>query len=184
MKQTLLLTLIIAFLMTSCSKQSGAKAQNGSKTLVTYFSATGNTRTVAQRLAKVTGGELWEIAPAQTYTSADLDWRDKSSRSSVEMNDPSARPELKSTYADIARFDTVYIGFPIWWYVAPRIINSFIDAHDLKGKVLIPFATSGSSPIGPCVDELRKSYPTLNFNDGRLLNRASEQNIREWVNGK
>ena len=184
MKQFLLVTLLTTIMLTSCSKPQAVRAQTTSQTLVTYFSATGTTKAVAQRLAQVADADLWEIAPAQAYTSADLDWRDKSSRSSLEMNDDTARPTLKSTKADIARYDTIYIGFPIWWYVAPRIINSFIEAHDLAGKVLIPFATSGGSPIGPCVDALRKSYPGLQWHDGRLLNRASEQALRQWVKGQ
>ena len=183
MKQSLLFTLLTVILMTPYSKHQTARAQTSTRTLVTYFSASGTTRTVAQRLAKVAGADLWEIAPAQAYTSADLDWRDKTSRSTVEMNDPAARPALKST-ADVAPYDTIYIGFPIWWYLAPRIINSFVEAHDLQGRVLIPFATSGSSPIGPCVDTLRQAYPTLQWHDGRLLNRASEQTLRAWVEGK
>ena len=153
------------------------------KTLVTYFSATGTTRSVAQKIAKATCGDLWEIAPKVAYTSADLDWTDKQSRSSVEMSDPTARPALAAVNEHIADYDTLFIGYPIWWYVAPRIINTFVEAHDLKGKVLIPFATSGSSAIGPTVAALRKAYPSLNWQDGRLLNGATEASVKAWVKG-
>ena len=154
-----------------------------SKTLVTYFSATGTTRSVAQQIAKAAGADLWEIVPKEAYTSADLDWTDKQSRSSIEMNDPSARPALAAVNEHIADYDTLFIGYPIWWYVAPRIINTFVEVHDLEGKVLIPFATSGSSAIGPTVKALRESYPYLNWQAGRLLNHASEAQIKAWVSG-
>lgn len=143
---------------------------NKSKILVVYFSATGNTKAVAQKIAKSTGGELFEIMPKVAYTSPDLNWHNSQSRSSLEMANPDARPELANKKANISEYDTIYIGFPIWWYKAPRIINSFIEEHDLTGKVLKPFATSGGSPIEPCVDSLRNTYPELNFQNGTLIN--------------
>ena len=175
MKKLLLLSFLSVIAMMTYAQSS--------KKLVTYFSATGTTRAAAQKIAKATGADLWEIAPKEAYTSADLDWTDKQSRSSLEMNDPSARPALAAVNEHIADYDTLFIGYPIWWYVAPRIINSFVEAHNLEGKVLIPFATSGSSPIGPTVEALRKAYPSLNWQDGRLLNRASEAQIKAWVSG-
>lgn len=156
----------------------GAAAQ----TLVAYFSATGTTKGVAQKLARVTGGDLWEIEPLEPYTDADLDWRDDNSRSSVEMRDLSSRPAIKSTNADMEKYDTVYIGFPIWWYTAPTIINTFIESHDLAGKTLILFATSGGSSIDRSVKDLRTTYPSLNWKGGKLLNRATETSISQWVN--
>ncbi len=157
-------------------------AQKGEgKMLVAYFSATGTTEDVAEKIAAVTGGELHEIAPEQAYTDADLDWNNRQSRSSVEMNDPKSRPALKEKKANMADYDVVYIGFPIWWGVAPHIVNTFIESHDLKGKTLIPFATSGGSGISQAVAALRKAYPELNWQDGKLLNRADERTIRAWV---
>ena len=151
------------------------------KVLVAYFSATGTTENVAKIVAEVTDGALFQITPQVTYTSADLDWTDKQSRSSVEMRDKSSRPAIKSRVANINEYDIIYIGYPIWWYVAPTIINTFIEAHDLSGKTIIPFATSGGSPIGPTVEALRKTYPTLNIKDGALLNRATEKSIKAWI---
>lgn len=157
-------------------------AQKGEgKVLVAYFSATGTTEDVAEKIAAVTGGELHEIAPEQAYTDADLDWNNRQSRSSVEMNDPKSRPALKEKKANMADYDVVYIGFPIWWGVAPHIVNTFIESHDLKGKTLIPFATSGGSGISQAVAALRKAYPELNWQDGKLLNRADERTIRAWI---
>ena len=157
-------------------------AQKGEgKVLVAYFSATGTTEDVAEKIAAATGGELHEIASEQAYTDADLDWNNRQSRSSVEMNDPKSRPALKEKKANMADYDVVYIGFPIWWGVAPHIVNTFIESHDLKGKTLIPFATSGGSGISQAVAALRKAYPDLNWQDGKLLNRADEHTIRAWV---
>ena len=173
-------------LMTACSSKK-AEAQtsaNQKKTLVAYFSATGTTKRAAEILVSVTGADIFAIEPEVAYTDADLDWRDKQSRTTVEMNDPTSRPALKAKMKGIGAYDTIYIGYPIWWYVAPHIINSFVECHDLSGKVLIPFATSGGSPIGPTVDELRSAYPKLNWRDGRLLNRANEKSVRQWVNEK
>ena len=155
--------------------------QSNHKVLVAYFSATGTTARAAQKVADVTGGELYAITPAQPYTDADLDWNDKQSRSSVEMNDPKARPAIKSQKGKIADYDVVFIGYPIWWGLAPRIVNTFIESHDLKGRTVIPFATSGGSGIANSVAELQKAYPGLNWQEGRLLNRTDEQTVRQWV---
>ena len=149
--------------------------------MIAYFSATGTTAKAANLIAEETGGELYRIEPAQPYTGADLNWNDKASRSSVEMNDPNSRPAIKGNKANIADYDTVYIGYPIWWGVAPRIINTFIESHDLKGKIIRPFATSGGSTISGSVSALRRSYPNIRWQDGRLLNGMSEKAIRAWV---
>lgn len=157
-------------------------AQNNEKQiLVAYFSATGTTARAAEKLANVTGGELYAITPAKSYTSADLDWHDKQSRSSVEMNDPKARPAIKGRKENITDHDVIFIGYPIWWNLAPRIINTFIESHDLKGKTVIPFATSGGSTLGNSAAVLKKTYPALIWKEGRLLNRADEKIIRAWI---
>jgi len=141
------------------------------KTLIAYFSATGTTKAAAQRLASEHDAVLWEIEPAEPYTAADLDWRDANSRSSREMNDPEERPTIKQC-TDITPYDTIYVGFPIWWGICPRIINSWIDNNleQLKSKTLVPFATSGSSGIEDAVAYLRRTYPELKWEKGKLMN--------------
>ena len=118
------------------------------KTLVAYFSCTGNTRQLAKTLAEVTGGDLYEITPEKPYTSADLDWNNDHSRSSVEMRDKSSRPAISGKVENFNDYDVVFVGFPIWWYVAPTIINTFLESYDFSGKIVIPFCTSGSSGVG------------------------------------
>ena len=142
------------------------------KTLVVYFSATGTTKAAAEQIAKDQKADLWEIVPAEKYTAADLDWRDKQSRSSIEMADPDARPAIKQC-TNILPYDVIYVGYPIWWGICPRIINSWIDNNlpQLEGKKLIPFATSGSSTIEQSVQYLRKTYPTLKWENGQLKNQ-------------
>lgn len=139
------------------------------KTVVTYFSATGTTETVAKQLAKDNKADLYAIEPAEKYTAADLDWHDKKSRSSVEMNDKNARPALKSKKS-LAKYDVIYIGYPIWWGVAPRIINTFIEQAELDGKTVIPFATSGGSGIEKSVSEFKTAYPKVKWQKGMLKN--------------
>lgn len=175
---------VIAMCFNINAQQSGNSNARASKTLVAYFSATGTTAEAAKQLAKVTGGELYRITPKTAYTSADLDWHDKQSRSSVEMNDPKSRPALKGKKEDISAYDVIYIGYPIWWGIAPTIIKTFIESYDLKGKTVIPFATSGGSGIGKSVEDLKKTYPELNWKEGKLLNRTSENAIREWIHMK
>ncbi len=140
------------------------------KTLVAYFSATGTTKAAAQKLAKELGADLYEISPEEPYTSADLDWRDKGSRSTLEMKDRSSRPAIKGRCENIADYDTVWIGFPVWWYTAPTIVNTFIEAHDLGGKVLNVFATSGGSNVTGSAADLKKAYPQYLWGESRLLN--------------
>lgn len=162
-------------------KQDMNSKQSNHKVLVAYFSVTGTTTRAAQKVADATGGELYVVTPAQPYENADLDWNDKQSRSSVEMNNLKARPALGGKRLDVADYDAVFIGYPIWWNLAPRIINTFIENLDLKGKTVIPFATSGSSSIANSVAMLKRSYPALIWKEGRLLNRADEQTIRTWI---
>lgn len=151
------------------------------KILVAYFSASGVTKGVAQRLAKAAGADLFEIRPAVPYTQADLNWTDKKSRSSVEMNDPLSRPEIAEKLPNMADYDTVFVGYPIWWYVAPHIINTFVESYDLSGKTLVVFATSGGSGIGKTVEELKKLYPDANWKDGKLLNTISDKELVGWA---
>ena len=162
-------------------KKDMNRTQSGNKILVAYFSATGTTAQAAEKLARATGGELYAITPAQPYTSADLDWHDKQSRSSAEMNDPKARPAIRDKKANMGYYDVIFIGYPIWWNLAPRVVNTFVESHDLQGKTVIPFATSGSSSIANSAAALKKSYPGLNWKEGKLLNRADEKTIREWM---
>lgn len=167
------------------SKASGAAPEasisKDSKVLVAFFSATGVTKGVAKDLADVTGGDLYEITPEKPYTEADLDWHDKQSRSSMEMKDLKSRPAIKGKVENIGDYDVVFIGFPIWWYTAPTIVNTFIEANDLKGKTLIPFATSGGSTIDKACTDLKATYPDLQWQKGRLLNDATPDSIRTWL---
>ena len=139
--------------------------------LIAYFSASGVTAVKAEELARAIGAELYEIVPAVRYTRADLNWMDKKSRSSVEMNDKSSRPALAETEHNFGAFDVIYIGFPIWWYTAPTIINTFLETFDFSGKTIVLFATSGGSSIDKAVKDLQKQYPALNITGGKLLNR-------------
>ena len=170
---------IVATSFTLCAQNN--KEMKTSKTLVAYFSATGTTAQVAKDIADLTGGTLYEIAPKSAYTSADLDWNNKQSRSSVEMNDPQARPELKTTATDLSTYDTIFIGYPIWWNLAPRIINTFIESHKLEGKAVVPFATSGGSGIKNSIDMLKKAYLNLDWREGKLLNHADAKDIKAWT---
>ena len=138
--------------------------------LVTYFSASGVTEARAKELAEVTGADLYEIAPEVPYTKADLNWMNRKSRSSVEMGDKSSRPALAETEHDFSAYDEIYVGFPIWWYTAPTIINTFLETFDLTGKKIVLFATSGGSSISRAVNDLKNQYPQLNIIGGKLLN--------------
>ena len=152
--------------------------------LVAYFSASGTTAKAAKALAKAAGADLYEIKPAVPYTSADLNWMDKRSRSSVEMNDKHSRPALADTDAPIAGHDVIFLGFPIWWYVAPTIVNTFLESYDFTGKTIILFATSGGSGLGKSAVSLRASVPGARIVDGRLLNgRLNADELKTWVSG-
>ena len=155
------------------------------KTLVAYFSASGVTAKVAKDLAAVAGGDLYEIKPAIPYTRADLNWTDKQARSTVEMQDAASRPELADRAAMIEAYDRIYLGFPIWWYVAPHIINSFLEQYDFSGKTIIVFATSGGSGFGRTIEALRPSCAVdVNWVKGEILNRApSREKLQAFVKG-
>lgn len=182
-KIILTLAAVMTMSLAACAQDKGEKnMQTENKPLVVYFSATGTTAKAARTIAEVTGGTLYEIVPQQAYSSDDLDWNNRQSRSSVEMNDPQARPALKDAEPDVAACDVIFIGYPVWWDQAPRIINTFIESHDLNGKTLVPFATSGGSGITGSVRELKRAYPELEWQDGRLLNGASRNTVQNWVN--
>lgn len=151
------------------------------KTLVAYFSASGVTQKVAEKLANAAKADIHEIKPIVPYTKADLNWMDKKSRSSVEMNDKAFRPEIVKEDLDLSSYDTVLLGFPIWWYVAPTIINTFLEKYDFSGKKIILFATSGGSSFGNTIKELQPSAPNAEIIEGKLLNRVSEKLIEEFV---
>ena len=190
MKYSLLsIAMVVLLSFTACAQNNNSNNQTFNqsskmKTLVVYFSATGTTKAAAQRLAKELGADLYEITPEQPYTAADLDWRDKKSRSTIEMQDKSSRPAIKgegrssgpsdseaeNKTLDLSLYDTVWIGFPIWWYTAPTIVNTFIEAHDLSGKVLNVFATSGGSNVNGSAKDLKKAYPQYTWGESRLMN--------------
>ena len=147
------------------------------KKLVAYFSANGITGRAARQLADAAKADIYEIRPEKPYSAADLDWTDRNSRSSVEMKDVSMRPAIAGSLPDLSAYDAIYIGFPIWWGVAPRIINTFIEGCDLRGKKIAIFATSGGSPLPYAVDDLMKRYPDLDIIAGRLLNGRVDGDI-------
>ena len=150
-----------------------------SNVLVTYFSASGVTKNVAEKIASENGYDIFEIVPEEIYTPADLDYMDKNSRSTIEMNDKSFRPPIKKT-CDVSSYDTVAIGFPVWWYTAPTIINTFIESVDLSGKRIKVFCTSGGSGVDKCVSDLQKTYPELDFSKGmRFTGNVSK--AKEWI---
>ena len=155
------------------------------KTLVAYFSATGTTAQVAEKLAKVTGADLFEIKPEQPYTEADLNWRDDQSRSSVEMNDRSSRPAIANKVENMAQYDTVFIGSPIWWGREPSIIDTFVESYDFSGKRIIPFVTSGSSDIGDYGQNLQALAPNASVDTGkRFPSSVSEETLAAWAKEK
>ena len=152
------------------------------KTLVAYFSASGITASVAKEVASAANADLYEIKPAVRYTSADLNWMDKKSRSSVEMSNPASRPVIVKDLPDLSQYDTVIIGFPIWWYVAPTIINTFLESGDFSGKKIALFATSGGSGFGKTVQNLKPSVDaSAQFVSEKLLNGATPADIKAWV---
>ena len=153
-----------------------------SKVLVAYFSASGVTAKLAERLAKAIGADLHEIQPEVPYTEADLNWMDKKSRSSVEMNDKSFRPAVANKVEDMEQYQVIFTAFPIWWYVAPTIVNSFLEQYDLTGKTIIPLATSGSSPMGNTNAELADSCKGADLREGRRFDAGTgEKELKAWA---
>ena len=176
MKKILFLLAALMMFGLNASSQKQAK-----KTLVAYFSATGTTKAVAEQLKAAAGADLYEITPVEPYTDADLDWRNKQSRSSLEMKDKTSRPAIAGKLKNMKDYNVVYVGFPIWWNTCPTIINTFMETYDFKGKTVIPFATSGGSSIKQSCEDLKKAYPGVNWKDGKLLNRPTKNELEEWV---
>lgn len=148
------------------------------KTLVAYFSASGVTARAAETIANTIGADLYEIRPERPYTSADLDWMNQRSRSSIEMNDPSSRPTIAEPVTAMSQYDTILVGFPIWWYVEPRIVDTFLESYDFSGKTMIPFATSGSSGIEKAEQSLKSHCPAATWKVGKLLNHTD---VASWA---
>ena len=151
------------------------------KVLVAYFSASGVTKKVAEEIASAVNGDLFEIEPEVAYTSADLNWMDKKSRSSIEMSDKAFRPEMVKKELNMSEYESILLGFPIWWYVAPTIINTFLESYDFSGKKITLFETSGGSGFGNTVQELKSSAPGAQIVEGRILNRASATDIQKLI---
>ena len=151
------------------------------KRLVAYFSASGTTKKVAEMIASAADADIYEIMPKQPYSKADLNWMDKKSRSSVEMSDKKFRPEISNPDVQVEKYDEIILGFPIWWYVAPTIINTFLESYDFSGKKIVLFATSGGSGFGNTVSELKPSAPDAEIVEGKVLNKATKQEIAEWI---
>ncbi|MBR3452594.1 MAG: NAD(P)H-dependent oxidoreductase [Muribaculaceae bacterium] len=184
---------ILACMITGClalctvmtaNAQNSKKNDNvmsNKKTLVAYFSATGTTMEAASKLAKVANADLHEIIPEVPYTPADLNWRDKSSRSTVEMENKSSRPAIANRVENMEQYDTVFVGYPIWWYIAPTIINTFLEQYDLTGKTVVPFFTSGGSGAGQTMKYLKPSAPGANWVDPKNLNYMGEAEMKNWI---
>ena len=185
-KQSTLVTTIITMVMAISALYGNAQTNNdvmssNSKTLVAYFSATGTTMEAADKLARVAHADLHEIIPAVPYTAADLNWNDKKSRSTLEMNDKSSRPAIKNRVENMAQYDTIFVGYPIWWYIAPTIINTFLEQYDFTGKTIVPFFTSGGSGAGQTMRYLKPSAPAANWVDPKNLNYMGEAEMKTWV---
>lgn len=153
------------------------------KTLVAYFSPTGTTKRAAQQVAATTGGDLFEIRPAQPYTAADLDWRDAASRSTAEKADRSIRPAIADTVADMGAYGTAFVGFPIWWYREPNIVDTFLEAYDFSGKTVVPFCTSGGSGVGKIDQYVADLVPAAARKPAQLLNGMGAERVASWVAG-
>lgn len=151
------------------------------KSLVVFFSCTGNTKAVAKKIAQLTGADLYEIVPAEPYTAEDLNYNNDSCRANREMDDPSARPAIGSDAVEISAYDTVYIGYPIWWGTMPRIINTILDTYDLSGKTVMPFCTSGSSGVSKSVSDIRAEEPDTDIRDGLRASGSSDSGIDDWI---
>ena len=177
----LLLAVLTIVAASACSQNTEKKTMEKKIVLVVYFSATGTTSQLGKQIAKIADADICEIIPTKPYSGADLDWTNKQSRSSLEMSDSTARPKIKAIAVDMSQYDYVFLGYPIWWDLAPRAVNTFIETTNLAGKTVIPFATSGGSSIGNSVAVLKQSYPNIKWQSGKLLNRVSEKEIETWV---
>ena len=177
---TLLGIISFSFSLGAQKQSVNSDVQSGKKILVAYFSCTGTTEKVANAIVEVTGGKPYKITPADSYTSADLNWKDKNSRSSREMSDEQSRPVLSGDVLNVKDYDIVFLGYPIWWNLCPRPINTFIEKYDFSGKTIIPFATSGSSSITNSIKYLKKLYPQIKWGEGKLLNNGTRQ-AKDWA---
>lgn len=169
---------VLSIGLASCTQKDNRKI------LVVYFSATGNTAEAAKKLAEVTDGALYEIVPEQPYTKEDIDYDNKQSRCWVENDNPEFRPGIKNENLNVADYDLIFIGYPIWWEKAPLVVNTFIESYDLKGKTLISFGTSATSKIDGSATALKNTYPDLTWKKGKILNGMNEEEIKEWVEDK
>lgn len=158
-----------------------SEQENEEKVAVVYFSGTGNTREVADLLAKETDADIFEIIPKYMYTSDDLNYNDDNCRANQEMNDESVRPAISNDLSAVSEYDVIYLGYPIWWGTAPRIIQTFIESYDVSGATVYMFCTSGGSGIEKSISDLQQLYPDVNIVDGKRLNDATELDIREWI---
>lgn len=172
----------VVFALNSNTKVNADTPAN-KNVLVAYFSATGTTKRVAENLAKATDGNLYEIKPVKAYTNADLNWRDSNSRSSIEMNAPKSRPEIVTGNLSVENYDTIYLGFPIWWGTAPKVVHTFLEKYDFSGKKIVIFATSGSSGLGNTANTLKQSVSkTATIIEGDVLNsNPSVEELKQWV---
>lgn len=177
----ILLATLIPFASCSAKTSTDTSEQERTGILVAYFSAQGHTKDVAEKIANVTGGDLFEIEPVDIYTEEDLDGWNESARGTRESKDRSTRPEIAHRVDNFERYDTIYLGFPIWWFTAPTIVNTFLESYDTEGKTIIPFATSGGSSYGDTEKDLRVSAPKAVFKPGKVLNGMDEQQIRQWI---
>lgn len=192
MKKTIMAASMTAgILLCACANDKGgasdsavqtAAQTDGSKVLVAYYSATGNTAKAADDIAKATGGTLYEIEPEQKYTDADLDYENDKSRSAVENKNPDMRPAIKMGL-DVATYETIYLGFPVWWDKAPLVVYTFLDSYDFSGKKIVVFATAHSSGLNPSYEALKAAYPSLDMQEGKILNVTSTDSFKEWVEG-
>ena len=172
--------------LTGCKMKTEGKIMTNKKVLVAYFSATGTTKRLAEKIAGVTGGDLFEIKPEKPYTAADLDWTNSNSRTSLEMKDKNCRPEIAFKIEDIEKYEVVFVGFPVWWYREPSIIDTFMESYDFSGKLVIPFATSGGSPIGNSGENMQKLAPDAKVLEGKCfpVNVSEDElqnRIKEWL---
>ena len=179
-KLVIMLTALLTISLSACS-QKKTETNMKQKVLVAYFSASGTTKGIAQQLAEAAGADLHEIKPEVPYTDADLDWQNKQSRSSIEMKDKNSRPAITDKLQNMQDYDVVYVGFPIWWYTCPTIINTFMEAYDFNGQTVVPFATSGGSSIKKACKDLGGAYPNVNWKEGKLLNHASKDDMKKWI---
>ncbi|MDE7414411.1 MAG: NAD(P)H-dependent oxidoreductase [Muribaculaceae bacterium] len=175
---------LLAVCLVACASTKDGKASeesNDSKTLVAYFSAQGHTKALAEKISTATDGVLFEIEPENPYTEEDLDGWNESARGTRESKDRSTRPAVKNRVENFEQYDTIYLGFPIWWFTAPTIVNTFLEQYDTEGKVIVPFATSGGSPIGETEKDLKVSAPKAKFVPGKVINNATQEEVNEWI---